>query len=54
MNPSKVIRDRVVKLTDLPNIGKASEADLRLIDVPVRDEVDEWKRAVPSLQLPIR
>lgn len=28
MNPRKVNRDRLVKLTDLPNIGKASEADL--------------------------
>jgi len=33
MNPSKVIRDRVVKLTDLPNIGKAGAADLLLIGV---------------------
>ena len=28
MNPSKVIRERVVRLTDLPNIGPSIEADL--------------------------
>jgi len=31
MNPSKVDRSRVVKLTDLPNIGKAGAEDLRLL-----------------------
>jgi hypothetical protein len=36
MNPSKVVRERVRKLTDLPNIGPAMAADLILlgIDVP--------------------
>jgi hypothetical protein len=33
MNPSKVVRDKVVKLTDLPNVGKAGAADLHLIGV---------------------
>ena len=28
MHPDKVIRERVFKLTDLPNIGKAGAADL--------------------------
>jgi hypothetical protein len=33
MNPSKVIRSKVVKLTDLPNVGKAAAADLQFIGV---------------------
>ena len=33
MNPQKVRRDKVVKLEDLPNIGKAMAADLRLIGI---------------------
>lgn len=33
MNPSKVTRDRVKQLTDLPNIGPASAADLRLLGI---------------------
>jgi hypothetical protein len=33
MNPSKVVRDKVVKLTDLPNVGKAGAEDLLLIGV---------------------
>ncbi|AOK63856.1 helix-hairpin-helix domain-containing protein [Burkholderia ubonensis] len=33
MNPAKVDRARVVKLTDLPNIGPASAADLVLIGI---------------------
>lgn len=33
MNPSKVIREAVTELTDLPNIGKASAADLRLLGI---------------------
>lgn len=31
MKPSKVERSKTVKLTDLPNIGKASAADLQLL-----------------------
>ena len=31
MNPSKVSRDRLVTLTDLPNIGPAMARDLRLL-----------------------
>ncbi|WP_028578601.1 helix-hairpin-helix domain-containing protein [Desulfomicrobium escambiense] len=31
MNPSKVSRDRLETLTDLPNIGPAMAADLRLL-----------------------
>jgi hypothetical protein len=33
MNPKKVDRERVEKLTDLPNIGKAMAEDLRLIGI---------------------
>ncbi|WP_310388347.1 helix-hairpin-helix domain-containing protein [Roseateles sp.] len=33
MNPSKVVRARVHRLTDLPNIGKAGAADLELLGV---------------------
>ena len=33
MNPSKVERNRVKVLTDLPNIGKATAADLRLLGI---------------------
>ena len=33
MNPQKVIRHKVKALTDLPNIGKAMEKDLRLIGI---------------------
>lgn len=33
MNPRKVDRSRVKTLTDLPNIGKASAADLRLLGI---------------------
>lgn len=33
MNPQKVRRDKVYKLEDLPNIGKAMAADLHLIGI---------------------
>lgn len=33
MNPQKVQRDRVFRLEDLPNIGKAVAADLRRIGI---------------------
>ena len=33
MHPNKVDRTRVVKLTDLPNIGKAGAEDLRLLGI---------------------
>lgn len=31
MNPSKVVRSRVARLTDLPNIGPSIAEDLRLL-----------------------
>ncbi len=33
MNPTKVVREAVVLLTDLPNVGKSLAADLQLIGV---------------------
>lgn len=33
MNPSKVDRSRLARLTDLPNIGKAGASDLRLLGI---------------------
>lgn len=33
MNPSKVRRDRLRKLTDLPNVGPAFTKDLRLLGI---------------------
>jgi len=33
MNPSKVIRENIQKITDLPNIGKAGTADLELLGI---------------------
>lgn len=33
MNPAKVVRTQVLQLTDLPNIGKACAADLRLLGI---------------------
>ncbi len=33
MNPNKVVRDQVKTLLDLPNIGKASAADLVFLDI---------------------
>ena len=33
MNPAKVVREKVSKLTDLPNIGKAGAADLELLGI---------------------
>lgn len=33
MHPAKVIRENVIKLTDLPNIGKTVAADLKSIGI---------------------
>jgi hypothetical protein len=33
MNPAKVVRENVVQLTDLPNVGPATAADLRLLGI---------------------
>ncbi len=39
MNPSKVDRSRLKRLTDLPNIGKAMEADLQLLGIRRPDDL---------------
>lgn len=50
MNPQKVNRNNLKKLTDLPNIGKASAADLELLgiyspeDLISTDPVELYKR----------
>lgn len=33
MNPNKVTRENLIKLTDLPNIGKAGAEDLSLLGI---------------------
>jgi hypothetical protein len=33
MNPSKIQRDAVIRLEDLPNVGPASAGDLRLLGI---------------------
>ncbi|MEI8605764.1 MULTISPECIES: helix-hairpin-helix domain-containing protein [Pseudoalteromonas] len=40
MNPSKVVRENVRKLTDLPNIGKAGAADLELLGIIKPDDLE--------------
>jgi hypothetical protein len=39
MNPIKVDRQKISKLTDLPNIGKAMAADLRLLGINHPDDL---------------
>jgi hypothetical protein len=39
VNPSKVIRNQVRKLTDLPNIGKAVSRDLNLIGISMPEQI---------------
>jgi len=39
MNPSKVVREKISKLTDLPNIGKAGAADLELLGIKKPDDL---------------
>jgi len=39
MNPLKVDRARLVKLTDLPNIGPACAEDLRLLGINAPDQL---------------
>lgn len=41
MNPQKVRREQVRKLEDLPNIGKAMVADLRLIGIHIPEHLLE-------------
>jgi len=39
MNPSKVVRENIRKLTDLPNIGKAGASDLELLGIEKPDDL---------------
>jgi hypothetical protein len=39
MNPSKVDRNRLTRLTDLPNIGKSLAEDLRLLGIRKPDQL---------------
>lgn len=39
MNPAKVRREHVRKLTDLPNIGPAMARDFALLDIRTPDEL---------------
>ncbi len=39
MNPSKVVREKVQKLTDLPNIGVSMAKDLRSIGINTPDDL---------------
>ena len=39
MNPSKVVREKVQTLTDLPNIGVSMAKDLRLIGIDTPDDL---------------
>ena len=39
MNPGKVDRTRVVRLTDLPNVGPAIAEDLRLLGIDQPDQL---------------
>ncbi len=39
MNPSKVVRDEVVLLTHLPNVGESLAADLHLIGIHTPGEL---------------
>ncbi|PIE48168.1 MAG: mitomycin resistance protein [Gammaproteobacteria bacterium] len=41
MNPNKVKRNNIVKLTDLPNIGKAMEQDLLLLGINKPSDLTE-------------
>ena len=39
MNPKKVVRQKVKKLTDLPNIGPSLADDLRLIGIDTPEQL---------------
>lgn len=39
MNPAKVQRDRIRRLTDLPNVGPATAADLRLLGIRTPEDL---------------
>ncbi len=39
MNPSKVRRDRLQRLTDLPNVGPAFAGDLKLLGINTPEQL---------------
>jgi len=39
MNPAKVVRKTVAELTDLPNVGPATAADLRLLGIDAPEDL---------------
>jgi len=39
MNPAKVVRENVAELTDLPNVGPATAADLRLLGIDAPEDL---------------
>lgn len=39
VNPQKVVREKVKELLDLPNVGKASAGDLRLLGIHSPDQL---------------
>jgi hypothetical protein len=39
MNPAKVVRENVAQLTDLPNVGPATAADLRLLGIDAPEDL---------------
>lgn len=41
MNPQRVERDKVSRLEDLPNIGPAMAADLRLLGIQTPEQVGD-------------
>lgn len=45
MNPAKVVREKVKKLTDLPNIGPSLAKDLRFIGIQTPEEL-QGKEAI--------
>jgi hypothetical protein len=45
MNPARVCREQVHRLTDLPNVGAATAADLRVLGIDVPTQLvgrDPW------------
>ena len=45
MHPDKVDRNRLLRLTDLPNVGPATAADLRLLGI---EHPAQWRGRDPA------
>jgi hypothetical protein len=50
MNPKKVVREKVKKLTDLPNIGPSLADDLRLIGIDTPEQL-KGKEAIELYEM---